>query len=228
MPPEAEYQVGYKRPPAHTRFRKGQSGNPRGRRRGSKNWQTLFLEALAAKVSVNEDGRRLRISKQQAMFAQLANRAAQGDARATQMVLRVQAEIERKNKAEAAVKTGPVDNGSRPRQRHLVVLPDNGRDPLHPELLRLHSKLEEEGHLAPSEWERLTPENPDARIPERWVLILPPPVPLDTRHRDQHLRLQRLWCARYKSIHMALCSKSIEAGPDTVDRSRQYAAAAPA
>ena len=55
---KTDYKVGYKRPPLHTRFRKGQSGNPRGRPRGSKNFSTLLTEALNEPVVVTEDGRR--------------------------------------------------------------------------------------------------------------------------------------------------------------------------
>ena len=36
-----EYEVGYGKPPAHSRFRPGQSGNPRGRPRGARNRPTL-------------------------------------------------------------------------------------------------------------------------------------------------------------------------------------------
>lgn len=128
MPPETEHQIGYKRPPVHTRFPEGHSGNRRGRPRGSKNWKTSFLEALATKVTLNENGRRRRLSKQEAMFAQLANRAAQGDPKATQSVLRLQAEIERTSAAEKAAESQPDP------RRYVVILPHNGRDPLHPDL----------------------------------------------------------------------------------------------
>ena len=40
--PDDDYAVGYKKPPLHTRFKKGQSGNPRGRPKGSKNFSTLL------------------------------------------------------------------------------------------------------------------------------------------------------------------------------------------
>jgi hypothetical protein len=50
MPPEktGDYEVGYGRPPRHTRFAKGQSGNPRGRPCGAKNFTTLLEEARIA------------------------------------------------------------------------------------------------------------------------------------------------------------------------------------
>jgi len=58
---KTDYKVGYKKPPLHTRFRKGQSGNPRGRPRGSKNFSTLLADALNEPVVVTEDGRRRKI-----------------------------------------------------------------------------------------------------------------------------------------------------------------------
>jgi Family of unknown function (DUF5681) len=138
MLPEMGSEVGYKRPPVHTRFPKGQSGNPRGRRRGSKNWKTSFLEALAAKVPLTENGRRRRVSKQEAMFAQLANRAAQGDPRATQSVLRLQAEIERTSAQEKPAESKPE------RRRFVAILPHNGRGELHPDLKALYLKALQE------------------------------------------------------------------------------------
>ena len=84
MLPERGYAVGYREPPVHTRFKKGQSGNPRGRPRGSKNNATLLREALDQTVAINENGRRRHIRSREAMYTQLANKAAQGDHRAIQ------------------------------------------------------------------------------------------------------------------------------------------------
>jgi len=90
-----DYRVGYKRPPLHTRFRKGQSGNPRGRPRGSKNFSTLLAEALNEPVVVTEDGRRRRISKRELGLKQLANKFAMAEAQATKILLGMMLERER-------------------------------------------------------------------------------------------------------------------------------------
>ena len=52
-----DYGVGYGRPPRHTRFAKGQSGNPRGRPCGAKNFMTLLEEALDELVTVTGSSR---------------------------------------------------------------------------------------------------------------------------------------------------------------------------
>lgn len=75
----SDYKVGYGRPPEHTRFKPGQSGNPRGRKKGSKNTYTLLRNVLNQKVIVN-DG--IRLTKQQAILVQAANKAASGNMKA--------------------------------------------------------------------------------------------------------------------------------------------------
>ena len=76
------YDVGYRKPPTGTRFKKGQSGNPKGRPKGKRNASSLILRTLGAKVVINENGRRREITKFEAALTQLANKAAQGDMRA--------------------------------------------------------------------------------------------------------------------------------------------------
>ena len=90
-----DYKVGYKKPPLHTRSQKGQSGNPRGRPRGSMNFSTLLAEALNEPVIVTEDGRRRRISKRELGVRQLANKFAMAEAQATKMLLGLMLERER-------------------------------------------------------------------------------------------------------------------------------------
>ena len=87
MPTERQYTVGKGKPPDHTRFQKGQSGNPTGRRKGAKNVATLLNQVLNERVSVTENGKRKRITKLEAMLKQLANKAASGDHRAIKMLM---------------------------------------------------------------------------------------------------------------------------------------------
>ena len=81
-----DYEVGYGKPPRHTRFKKGQpSANPRGRPR--KDMATLLFEGLNKKVVVTENGRRRRITLREAITRQLINQSASADLRATKMLL---------------------------------------------------------------------------------------------------------------------------------------------
>lgn len=79
--------VGYGRPPVSTRFQKGVSGNPRGRPKGVRNVASALTAALSERVTVNENGRRKRITKLEAALKQLVNRAAGGDLRSTQLLI---------------------------------------------------------------------------------------------------------------------------------------------
>jgi len=76
---EQETGVGYGKPPVQTQFRKGQSGNPKGRPKGRLNVATVLEKALHEKVVINENGRRRTITKLEAAMKQLVNKAASGD-----------------------------------------------------------------------------------------------------------------------------------------------------
>jgi hypothetical protein len=112
MPPEtpSDYEVGYGRPPRHTRFKKGRSGNPKGRPRGSKNLPTLLTEALNEHVIVGEHERRRKITKREVIVMQLVNRSAKADLRAIKILLDILQDIERWTEpASAETSFGPVD-----------------------------------------------------------------------------------------------------------------------
>jgi hypothetical protein len=93
--PHDDYAVGYGKPPRHSRFTKGQSGNPRGRPAGAKNLKTLLSEALNEPVIVTENGGRRKVSKREAIITQLVNRSATADWRAIKILLDLVREIER-------------------------------------------------------------------------------------------------------------------------------------
>ncbi len=79
--------VGYGNPPARTRFRKGQSGNPTGRRNGAKNLKTDLTEELQESVMVREGERSTKISKQRAIVKTLVNKTLKGDTAAARTLL---------------------------------------------------------------------------------------------------------------------------------------------
>jgi hypothetical protein len=96
------YAVGYGKPPEHTRFRPGRSGNPKGRPRGAKNLGTLLAEALDETVVVKEGGRRRTITKRAAIVKQLVNRSAGADLAAMRMLLGMVQAVEGRADPEAA------------------------------------------------------------------------------------------------------------------------------
>lgn len=84
-----DYDVGFGKPPKDTQFRKGRSGNPRGRPKGTKNLKTDLTEELQELISVREGNTRKTISKQRAMLKSLIAKAVHGDTRAVNTVLQM-------------------------------------------------------------------------------------------------------------------------------------------
>ncbi len=77
---------GYARPPEHSRWRKGQSGNPSGRRRKPANFADDLLSELAELVQVSEGGRTRRISKQRALIKAVIAGGIRGNPRAASLL----------------------------------------------------------------------------------------------------------------------------------------------
>lgn len=84
-----DFEVGYKRPPLHSRFRPGQSGNPRGRRKGLRNFATDAKEMLQTTVSLSEKGRPKLVSTQAAALYRLREKALKGGERALDQLLKL-------------------------------------------------------------------------------------------------------------------------------------------
>jgi hypothetical protein len=83
------YTVGYGRPPLHTRFRKGQSGNPKGRLKQSKNLLTIIKRVLDKEVTVREGGRQRRMTAFEALLHKQMAHAFEGNEKATRSLMTI-------------------------------------------------------------------------------------------------------------------------------------------
>ena len=87
--PRRGLRVGYKRPPRHSRFRPGRSGNPRGREKSLRNFGTDVKATLAGPLAIKERGKTKRVSSQEGMLLRLREKALNGDARALDQFIRL-------------------------------------------------------------------------------------------------------------------------------------------
>jgi hypothetical protein len=88
-PTPGSYEVGYGKPPVQSRFKSGQSGNPKGRRKETKGPKALLQEALSTPVTITEGGVTKTIELSQALFRSLAAKAVKGDIRAAGLVIKL-------------------------------------------------------------------------------------------------------------------------------------------
>lgn len=84
---EDGYEVGYGKPPNNSRFKKGQSGNPKGRRKRVKNFKTELQQVLSSRVTVTADGKPKSVSTVEAALMRLREKALKGDPRALSILL---------------------------------------------------------------------------------------------------------------------------------------------
>ena len=81
------YTVGKGRPPVETRWKAGESGNPKGRPKGAKNASTLVKKVLTQKLTIQEKGMTRTVSVLEAIVLQTTNMALKGDHKAIAFLL---------------------------------------------------------------------------------------------------------------------------------------------
>jgi len=120
---DRNYDVGYGKPPKHSQFQKGQSGNPNGRPKGSKNISTILGERLFSKVSIMENGRRKQITMVEALFRTLLKSGLEGDVRAQDRLIKLLPMVEANNLAVDEVTDAPeLDETDEDILRHFIEM----------------------------------------------------------------------------------------------------------
>jgi len=76
---EEKYEVGYGKPPKAAQWTKGQSGNPRGRRKGARGLKSDLEAELATRMEIHINGAKVSHTKQRLMLKTLSARAASGN-----------------------------------------------------------------------------------------------------------------------------------------------------
>ena len=99
-----KYEVGYGKPPKHTQFNKDQSGNPRGRPKGSRNFSKDVKDTLKEPVRLTKGGKRKTVSTQHATLLRLREKALSGDARALDRMIELARTYNDEEIAEEAAK----------------------------------------------------------------------------------------------------------------------------
>lgn len=85
----SDYEVGYGKPPRHSRFKPGQSGNPKGKPRGSRGLRTELRAELGELMTITENGKSRRMPKRRVVIKSLTAKALKGDVRAAEKIMQL-------------------------------------------------------------------------------------------------------------------------------------------
>lgn len=104
-----QYDVGYGKPPKHTQWKPGRSGNPKGRPKGSRNFKTDVKDTLKEPVRLTKNGKPKTVSTQAATLMRLREKALQGDQRALDRLIELAKTYNDEELAEDTVQVGRTD-----------------------------------------------------------------------------------------------------------------------
>ena len=107
------FAIGKGRPPKATRWKPGQSGNPKGRPKGSRNLVTIIGDILSDKIAVEKGGKKIRITIREAIAMRLTQSAMKGDIKSIDYLLKYEPEIERRGNLLSTVPTITSDMDER-------------------------------------------------------------------------------------------------------------------
>ena len=106
----ADYSVGYAKPPTETRFKKGMTGNPKGRPKGKKNMNTIIRDTLFGPIQIQQNGKTTTVTAFEAILLKMRNNALSGDFRSAVQALQLASrsiELDDANQADKEI--NPLD-----------------------------------------------------------------------------------------------------------------------
>jgi hypothetical protein len=112
-----QYEVGYRKPPKVTRFKKGRSGNPKGRPKQSRNLVVWIDEELDKVVVVQENGKKAQLTKREVLAKQIVNGALSGNAKSTSMLISMDQHRQEQEPEAIQLTTTDMEQYQRLRQR---------------------------------------------------------------------------------------------------------------
>jgi hypothetical protein len=102
--PGDSYEVGFGKPPERTRFKKGRSGNPKGRPRKKPDLYSELTKVLRENVTITVEGQQNKVTVQQALLLRLRDQALRGELWAGKLLQKVVAAL-----PESGSESGRVD-----------------------------------------------------------------------------------------------------------------------
>ena len=92
-PAGGAYDVGYGKPPRHTRFKKGVSGNPNGRPKKSRNLKSILQEHLDSPVIYRGPEGQKRITTREGIVKRLIDSGLKGNLQALKKLLELDEQV---------------------------------------------------------------------------------------------------------------------------------------